>query len=126
MRSVNVGDVSDSDGRAEVPGMAAVIGARMKELGLGPGDFAAAADLTRQGLDDVRAGVRKRYQFKTIKGVARALAWELDWYDRMLAGDLPVIDTTRAHDQEEVRKLREEVARLREIVEQLGTPGRAR
>lgn len=77
--------------REIVPGMAVKIAQRMAELRLTPGDFAVSAGLTRQGLADVRAGLRKRYGQKTIFGVADALRWAPDWYERILNGDDPVV-----------------------------------
>lgn len=67
--------------------MAEAIEARRRERQLSPGDFARRAGLTVQGLAPVRNGVRKGYQDKVRAGVARALAWPVDWYDRLLAGE---------------------------------------
>lgn len=76
----------------EVPGMAERVESRRKELRLSPGDFAKRAGLTRQALADVRGGKRKQYQDVTINGVARALRWKTDWYERLLVGKSPVVD----------------------------------
>lgn len=73
--------------QSEVPGMAEAIEQRRLERQLSPGDFAEAAGLTRQGLVPVRRGKRRDYQAKVRHGVARALAWPADWYDRLLAGE---------------------------------------
>lgn len=73
-----------------VDGMAERVEARLTERRLSPGGFAEAAGLTRQGLADVRKGRRKRYQAITIHGVAKALGWGPDWYERLLAGEAPV------------------------------------
>lgn len=70
-----------------VPGMAEAINQRRKQLGLTPGQFATAAGLTRQGLGRVQKGVRAGYQDRTLLGVARALRWPADWYDRLLRGE---------------------------------------
>lgn len=72
-----------------VPGMAEAIERRRKARRLAPSDFARASGLTMQGLAPVRSGVRKGYQEKVRSGVAKALAWPLDWYERLLAGDDP-------------------------------------
>lgn len=72
-----------------VPGMAEAIEERRRSLGMTIGDFAAEAGLTRQGLDPVRRGERRQYNDRTILGVARALRWDHDWYDRILAGQRP-------------------------------------
>jgi hypothetical protein len=73
-----------------VPGMAEAIEKRRIELQLSPGDFAAAAGLTRQGAGNVRRGVRRQYQDKVKIGVARALKWRADAIDRLLDGEQPV------------------------------------
>ena len=72
-----------------VPGMADYVERRRRQLELTPGDFAERAGLTRQGLDPVRSGIRKDYADKTRFGVARALAWPTDWYERLLDGEDP-------------------------------------
>lgn len=77
----------DDVGQDEVDGMRQAVEARMRQLGLTPTTFAHAAGVTVQGLDPVRAGVRKQYQAKTRIGVARALRWPEDWYDRLVAGE---------------------------------------
>lgn len=73
-----------------VPGMAEAIEARRKELNLSPGQFAKDAGVTPQGLRAVRRGFRRNYQHKLKVGVARALRWQDDSIDRLLAGDPPV------------------------------------
>lgn len=71
----------------EVPGMADAVRRRMAERGLSPTLFAEVAGVTTQGLDPVRAGARRNYSSKTRLGVARALGWPLDWYDRIIEGE---------------------------------------
>jgi hypothetical protein len=73
----------------QVPGMAEAVEARRLELNLGLRELEALSELTRQGLQPVRAGVRKQYSDKTRRGIARALRWPPDWYDRLLVGDDP-------------------------------------
>ena len=73
----------------EVPGMATAVERRMTELGLTPTTFAAASGLTYEGLLPVRKGVAKSYAAKTRQGVARALGWPHDWYQRLVAGEDP-------------------------------------
>lgn len=70
-----------------VPGMADAIEKRRKDLGMSPGEFAAAAGLTAPGLAPVRKGYRRAYQDKVKLGVARALEWPVDAVDRLLAGE---------------------------------------
>lgn len=117
---------SRSEGMAatEVPGMAEAIEARRLELGLTPGDLAESAGLTREGLRRVRAGSRRNYNDRTIFGVASALGWERDWYERLQRGEAPVLNRA-APEANEVSRLRAEVAELRRIVEDLqrGTHG---
>lgn len=72
-----------------VPGMAEAIEARRRERGLAPGEFATAAGVSSQALKPLRRGEARDYQDKVTLGVARALLWPLDWYDRLRAGDDP-------------------------------------
>lgn len=71
----------------EVEGMAEAVEARRKERGLSPSDLATVAGLTIQGLAPVRNGKRRQYQDRVRNGVARALAWPTDWYERLEAGE---------------------------------------
>lgn len=106
----------------EVPGMATGIERRMAELGLSPGTFAARAGLTPQGLGDVRAGRAKRYQARLRYGVARALQWPHDWYERLVAGTDPATfetvewQTDPAPD-ERLDRIERQVDRLTEWME---------
>lgn len=107
----------------EVPGMAAAVEKRRKDLRLSPGAFADAAGLTRQALAPVRAGLRRGYQDVTINGVAEALRWERDWYDRLLAGKKPLprkaapdVDVAAA---EELAELRGRVTELEAKISEL-------
>lgn len=71
----------------QVPGMAEAVANRMAQLGLSPTDLERASGLSNPQAKQVRDGVRKNYQHKTRLGIARALRWPLDWYDRLLAGE---------------------------------------
>src|SRR5689334_1141133 len=73
-----------------VPGMAETIEARRRQLQLSPGEFSRRAGITRQGLAPVVKGHRRAYQDRVRFGVARALEWEPDAIDRLLAGEQPV------------------------------------
>src|SRR5262245_35328147 len=73
-----------------VPAMGAAIEARRLELGMTPTHFADASGLSRPQLQDVRKGLRKRYQDVTEFGVARALRWRSDAIDRLLEGLDPI------------------------------------
>lgn len=72
--------------------MSEAVESRRQALGLSPGRFAEATGLTRQGAANVRSGKRRLYQDDTIHGVARALRWRRDWYERLLAGEEPEED----------------------------------
>jgi hypothetical protein len=72
-----------------VPGMAEAVEKRRWDLGLNPSAFAEAAGLTLPGTMPVRKGVRRNYEEKTRRGIARALQWPIDWYERLLAGEDP-------------------------------------
>lgn len=95
--------------------MAEAVEKRRRDRGLSPGGFADAAGLTPQGLAPVRAGQRKRYEDKTIVGVAKALAWSMDWYDRLVAGQFP----DEVDDRGEKAPWEELLAQQREISEKL-------
>lgn len=101
--------------------MAEAVEARRIELGLDPGSFAESADLTREGVRTVRAGHRRKYNDRTIFGVARALKWRSDWYDRLLEGLSPVPEDRAPDLAEEVRLLRGEVRSLADLVRRLDT-----
>jgi hypothetical protein len=72
-----------------VEGMANAVRDRLVELDMDIQDFVRASGLSRPGLDPVRDGVRRNYKAKTIYGVAKALRWSPDWYDRLVDGQLP-------------------------------------
>lgn len=97
--------------------MADAIEARRLARQLSPGAFARAAGLTTQGLVPVRRGLRRDYHDKVRTGVARALGWPLDWYDRLQAGDTDLPDTEHpdrpASDGERITALEHRVQRMR-------------
>lgn len=110
----------------EVPGMRRAVEDRRAALDLTPTEFAQAAGLTLEGLARVRRGERRRYQEKTTRGVARALAWPVDWYDRLVAGedsaDFPSIhdeSAAPARRDDELTALKAEVADLKKVVARL-------
>lgn len=113
-----------------VPGMAEAIDARRAERGLSPSEFAANAGVTPQGLAPVRRGDRKLYQSKVRIGVARALWWPEDWFERLEAGDDPstfptvVPDDALASDEIRTRlaELESEVAEIRTALAELVGP----
>lgn len=70
-----------------VDGMAEAIKGRMDDLGLTPGLFIDLTGLTGPGLANVRKGHRRAYEPATIRGVAVALRWPLNWYERVQAGE---------------------------------------
>lgn len=108
-----------------VPGMKEAIDARRAQRHLSPGEFAAAAGLTEQGLAPVRRGARRAYQDKVRRGVAVALAWPLDWYDRILAGQNPAKFPDTEHpnqplsDKDRINALEARVNELAEMVERI-------
>lgn len=69
-----------------VPGMAEAIEARRAALNLTVEGLAAAAGLTRPGIKPLREGQRRNYSTATLRGVAEALGWHRDWYDRLQQG----------------------------------------
>jgi hypothetical protein len=85
-------DESGAVAKSEVPGMARRVEARRRALGLTPGDFVKATGLSSQGAKNVRNGLRRDYLDDTIFGVARALRWTTDWYQRLLDDEDPEID----------------------------------
>lgn len=101
-----------------VPGMAEAIRRRAEQRGLTPGLFVELSGLTEPGLRPVREGVRKQYAAKTRRGVAVALAWPLDWYDRLLAGDSPDDFPTVEHSGAP-RSIEQRISSLEEQVRQL-------
>jgi len=73
-----------------VDGMARAVEDRRRELGITLPRFREITGLTDQALRNVRRGLRRRYAESTVMSVAGALSWEVDWYDRLLAGEEPV------------------------------------
>lgn len=108
-----------------VPGMKEAIDARRAQRHLSPGEFATAAGLTEQGLAPVRRGDRRNYQDKVRRGVAVALAWPLDWYDRILAGENPAKFPDVEHpnqplsDRDRITALEVRLNELAEMVERI-------
>lgn len=108
-----------------VPHMAQAVESRRKELGLSPSDFAREAGLTVQGLAHVRKGTRRDYQDRVLNGVARALHWPNDWYQRILDGsdgtDLPHTEHAPKPStiEDRVAALEGQITDLREAVGQI-------
>lgn len=67
--------------------MAKAIEERRESLGMSPTEMGRRADLSAEGLRNVRGGHERNYQYKVRLGVARALRWPLDWYDRFKNGE---------------------------------------
>lgn len=109
----------------KVPGMAEAVEARRVARGLSPGQFAREAGLTAQGLVPVRRGERREYHDKVRVGVARALHWPLDWYDRIRDGQdgLLLPDTDHADkpqsDVERITALEHRLGRIETAVTEL-------
>ena len=84
--------VTDDDAVSEretVPGMAEAIEARRDLVLLSAGGFAEAAGISRPIANQIRRGERRAYSDDTRYGVARALAWPGDWYQRIVNGEDP-------------------------------------
>jgi hypothetical protein len=116
----------DGVSTTEVPGMAQAVETRRRERQLTPGEFAAAAGITAQGLAPVRKGQRRAYQDRVRIGVARALAWPEDWYDRLLAGQ-PVTDAPQSNGRtidERLTALEERWSRIEAALDRLEMLGR--
>lgn len=101
-----------------VPGMADAIERRRLVLGLGKGQLASKAGLSREGLSPILKGYRRSYNDASVIGVARALRWQVDWYDRLQHGDAPEEDTPGGADVEtRLTLLEEAVAQIRQLLE---------
>lgn len=105
--------------------MAEAIEARRLARGLSPGQFARDAGLTAQGLVPVRRGYRREYHDKVRVGVARALHWPLDWYDRIRDGEdgLELPETEHADkpasNSERLTALEDRLGRIETVVTEL-------
>jgi hypothetical protein len=108
-----------------VEGMADAVERRAVQRGLSPTLFAELAGLTNSGLAPVREGRRRNYSTKTRFGVATALGWPVDWYDRILAGEdpdtWPDVEHPPAHGSTEadIAAIRAQLAALEALVIQL-------
>lgn len=112
-----------------VPGMAEAIERRARAMGLAEvGRFADMVGVTRQGLTPIRKGLRRQYEARTLVGVAEALRWPLDWYDRLVDGDDPATFETVDHAprprtiEERVRAVETHLAEIQEQLERLAPP----
>lgn len=115
-----------------VPGMADAIDARMRSLHLSPTDLERRSGLSSPQCLDVRAGKRKGYAMKTRRGIAQALRWPIDWYDRLVAGDdgaaietvlWPIIVTPEERLDALEAQMGEVQSALRRLLERLDRPG---
>lgn len=108
-----------------LPGLAAAIERRRLAVGLGKGRLAAAAGLSREGLAPLLKGYRRAYNDSTIIGIARALRWEVDWYERLQQGEAPAeVEASPADGLDErITRLEDEVRGIRQmLLEIVGTP----
>lgn len=87
---------------------------RCDELRLTLNDLVDRSGLTRQGIANVKNGHERHYHKATIYGIAEALEWEPDWYDRLRAGKKPKPAISRSDDGP-----RSEVGELRRAVREL-------
>jgi transcriptional regulator with XRE-family HTH domain len=98
--------------------MADAIESRRRERRLSPSAFAIAAGVTPQGLAPVRRGERRNYQEKILTGVAAALWWPLDWYERLKAGESDLPTVRPAKEPEAALSIEERITRLERILEE--------
>lgn len=102
--------------------MAEAIQKRADQLGVNPSLFEELSNLTGPGLAPVRKGAKRAYQPKTIRGVAVALRWPLDWYERLVAGEdwTTFPDTEHPHaplsPEQRISRLEAQLAELRTMV----------
>lgn len=99
-----MGTVSDA--------MRQAVEGRRRELRLSVGELAELAGLSRQGIANVREGRQRDYHESTIFGIARALRWDVDWYERILAGEEPRPAPVRDELTPDDRTLTDRVAML--------------
>lgn len=108
-----------------MPGMADAVEARRIARGLSTGKLAELVGVSRQALVPVRKGLRRDYNDDTIFGVARALRWPVDWYERLKGGEPPMDEDDPDHADLEQRldqveeELRSQRAALLEILRRL-------
>lgn len=87
-----------------IQGMAEAIEQRRRDLNLTVGELAAAAGITAQALAGYRRGERRDSVAaeRTKRGLASALGWPADWYERLDAGEdpasFPVVDAADSVD----------------------------
>ena len=101
-----------------VDGMAELIEARRRALGLTVQDLIEQTGLTRPGLAPLLRGERRRYQERLTLPVCRVLKWTPDSIDRLLAGGPPV-EIEVALEPDLVAALQEQVDQLTRTVERL-------
>ena len=106
-----------------IPGMAEAIEARRRLLNLSVGELAAIAGITPQALSGYRKGERRDSPAadRTKRGLAIALQWPGDWYERLDAGEDASTFQSPTWAEDRLRGLREERARIEaEIAELTG------
>lgn len=108
-------------GVTTVDGMAELIEARRRALGLTVQDLIEQTGLTRPGLAPLLRGERRRYQERLTLPVCRVLKWTPDSIDRLLAGGPPVeIDEDAASiGPDAVAALHDQLDQLRRTVDEL-------
>ena len=103
-----------------VDGMAELIEARRRALGLTVQDLIEQTGLTRPGLAPLLRGERRRYQERLTLPVCRVLKWTPDSIERLLAGGPPVeIEDAAVIAPDSVAALHEQVDALRRTVDEL-------
>lgn len=105
--------------------MADAIETRRRQLRIAKGQMAELAGVNRETLRPVRAGLLRDYNDETIFGLARALRWPVDWYERLKRGE-PAVDENgeadpRVSDRlDDLERRADELERLlREVLRRL-------
>lgn len=98
--------------------LAGAIDKRRKELGLDVQTLAERTGLTRQGLQPILRGDRKRYQDRLKLPLCQALEWTPDSIDRLLDGLEPIVQPAKrtASPEQRLASLERRVSALVQLL----------
>ena len=90
----------------------------MAELSVTQLELASKADVSLATVQELSRGLARRRYGRTLAAVSSALGWPPDQIERVAAGE-SAPDNTQRNMADEVRELREELARINRRLDQL-------
>lgn len=108
----------DSRPTGDWDAVADAIRARMAELAVTQLELASKADVSLATVQELSSGMARRRYGRTLAAVSTALGWPSDQIERISAGEAAP-DSTQQGVADEVRELREELARINRRLDEL-------